>query len=178
MLSLSQKQVQNLRMLMFVNHMIIGFRSPNFSQRCMLVSWDRINRHFGLWRRNIIKYYKSQPFGTESSQFLAERNALAASLAVIAKCQVTSRDSILTQNSTLPSDKVCLEESTRAGKQKCHTSRFTDIGLSFGPAHRKWQNHNWQSQRSTGLCMPVSPSAPAECQGFLLFQITFGTVGA
>ena len=86
MLSLSQKQVQNLRMLMFVNSMIIGFRSPNFSQRCMLVYWDRINWHFGVWEK---KYYKIefQPFGTESSQFLAERNDLAASLAVIAKWQ-------------------------------------------------------------------------------------------
>ena len=47
---------------------IVGFRSPNFEQRNILVYWNRINQHCGFWEK---KYWELefQPLGNESSSF-------------------------------------------------------------------------------------------------------------
>ena len=64
-LHLAQKQVQIWGRRI---SSIVGFRSPNFAQRNILVYWNRINRHFGFWKK---KYRELEfwPLGNESSPF-------------------------------------------------------------------------------------------------------------
>ena len=61
-LHLAQKQVQIWGRRI---SSIVGFRSPNFAQRNILVYWNRINRHFGFWKK---KYRELEfwPLGNEN----------------------------------------------------------------------------------------------------------------
>ena len=64
-LHLAQKQVQIWGRRI---SSIVGFRSPNFAQRNILVYWNRINRHFEVWEKKY-REMEFRPLGNESSPF-------------------------------------------------------------------------------------------------------------
>ena len=47
---------------------IIGFRSSNFAKRNTLVHWNRINRHFGFWKKKY-QEVEFQPLGNERTEW-------------------------------------------------------------------------------------------------------------
>ena len=64
-LHLAQKQVQIWEHCF---SLVLGFRSPNFAQRMILVYWNRINWHFAVWGKKY-REIKFWPLGNESSPF-------------------------------------------------------------------------------------------------------------